>query len=356
MRVIYGICLGYFIGLGFAFASGITEQSKGDSIIVKFGKNTHLIIIGENRNELEKLLQYDINKLLRDIRVRIDSTNTDTTIIYSEFDTNKYLTDREGTDQNYIRIGANAGEKKVEEPEIAEQDLPEVDDSDISYIEKIRKNGFYGPSIGGSPRKGFEFGIGFNRYGSIAPDLSYSKEDYRLRSFRARYIEVGYVASTNIVESEKARISLDLGASFSWYNLMFNADKTIDKNDDKIEFVNVLDMDGNVVALKKSKLVLPYINLSFMPTISFPHAFISYVSAGMYGGYRLGGYTKVRNDGSKDVNHDRRDFFVNEFRYGISSEIGIRKFLKLFIHYDINELFKTNKGPQVRMLSFGIKL
>ena len=70
---------GFFLFLGMnAHAGGFkpahqkTFQEK-DSIIVTFGDKTRLIIYGENRKELEKIMKYDLNTLLSDLKIKLDS-------------------------------------------------------------------------------------------------------------------------------------------------------------------------------------------------------------------------------------------------------------------------------------------
>ncbi len=357
MKVILSLCFSYLIGLGTVSAGDLISGALRDSIVVKFGENTRIVILGENRGELEKLLEYDLNKLLRELRITIDDTSSDTTIIYREVDGSVYLTNRDAVDQNYIRIGSRGkSQSSSVRIELNEEVNYEIESETAVQTKTKSKARFYRSSVGTSPRKGFEFGIGFNNYGTNQAGDNYNRNDYNLNSFGSRYVKLGYVATAAIVRGKKARLHLDFGADFSWYNLMFSGNTTIIKQDDRAVFEPVTDNSGNDLDLRKSKLVLPYANLSLMPTLSFPHAFITYVSAGMYGGYRLGGYTKIRAEGSKDVTHDRKDFFANELRYGMAAEVGVRNFLKLFVQYDINEVFKTNRGPQIRMISFGVKI
>jgi hypothetical protein len=206
-----------------------------------------------------------------------------------------------------------------------------------------------------SPRKGFFLDLGFNNYGSNHSG-SYQESDYDLRTLGSRYISLGMVTSMPVVRGRSAGFHIDFGIDFSWYNLMFEGNNTVKKDADAVSFPFLKNAENEEIELKKSKLTVPYVNLAFMPTVSFPRAFISHVSAGMYGGYRLGGYTKTKAKGSGDKDRIRSDYFLNDFRYGLSAEIGIRHFLDFFVNYDLNSLYNDNRGPEVRMLSFGIRL
>ncbi|MBE9465576.1 hypothetical protein ACFP1I_26965 [Dyadobacter subterraneus] len=344
----------------------LNKGSLNDSIIVRFGNKTRMVIYGENKKELEKILKYDLNALLKDLKVRLDSTQQDTTLIVEEFSGNDYLKNKPdlGDDKNYVRIGGRGlriknGNKSVT---IEQGTVTTSDDSDTNgSFERIgRAAKMYVPSWGSSPRKGFNVSLGLNSYGSNTPMMTGSPSTENampdLKPWGSRYISLGYVASTTVATGQKARLHLDFGIDFSWYNLMFQDNMKIVKSQDMAFFEPAKDDSGNLVYLKKSKFTVPYVNLSFMPTISFRKSFISHVSAGAYGGYRIGSYSKTIQEGSKDKKFNRTNFFVNDLRYGLGFELGIRRFPDLFVNYDLNNLYETNRGPAVKMLSFGIKL
>ncbi|CAG5008590.1 hypothetical protein DYBT9275_04313 [Dyadobacter sp. CECT 9275] len=363
MKINLQFTLTIFLSLSLLTARARDRYPKTDkdSIIVTFGDKTRLIIYGENKKELDKILKYDLNALLRDLKMKLDSTKTDTTILREEVNGKDYLRDREGTDKEYVRIGLKGIHVKDGETEVrvdahgveVKEDGAEVTTN--SNYKRIGKHIGRG-SWGSSPRKGFNMALGLNTYGSNKATAGFNKADYDLKPFGSRFVSLGYVATTPIARGKTTRLHLDFGGDFSWYNLMYEGNNTVVKNASAVTFQTVKDSDGNELNLKKTKLVAPYLNLSLMPTLSFSRSFISYLSAGVYGGYRLGGYTKVKQEGSKDVEKDHKDFYMNDFRYGLAAEIGIRHFPDLFINYDSNELFRDNKGPSVRMLSFGIRL
>lgn len=344
----------------------LNKGSLNDSIIVRFGNKTRMVIYGENKKELEKILKYDLNALLKDLKIRLDSTQQDTTLIVEEFSGNDYLKNKPdlADDKNYVRIGGRGlriknGNKSVT---IEQGTVTASDEGDSGSFEKIgRAAKMYVPSWGSSPRKGFNVSLGLNTYGSNTPMMTSANPSGEnampdLKPWGSRYISLGYVASTTVATGQKARLHLDFGIDFSWYNLMFQDNLKIEKSTDMIDFKQPLDAQNNPIDLKKSKLTVPYVNLSFMPTLSFRKSFISHVSAGVYGGYRLGSYSKTVEKESKDKKFDRTNFFVNDFRYGLGFELGIRRFPDLFVNYDLNNLYETNRGPAVKMLSFGIKL
>jgi hypothetical protein len=340
-------------------SSNKNDASEKDSIIVTFGDKTRLVIYGENRRELEKIMKYDLNALLKDLKIRLDSTSADTTYLKEEFDGNNYLKNsQDKTEKDYVRIGLRGIHIKDGDTRVTINsggvEVNENGSSDSTYRRTGKR--FYRANRNSSPRKGFNIAVGLNTYGSNEATANYNKEDYALKPFGSRFISLGYIASTTLARGENARFHLDFGIDFSWYNLMFDSNNTISKNDQRVEFIPVVDDASKPVEMKKTKLVVPYVNLSFMPTVSFPHSFISYLSAGVYGGYRIGSYTKLRREGSKDKDHVRKNFYLEDLRYGLAAEIGIRNFPDLFVNYDLNNLYEANRGPAVRMLSFGVRL
>jgi hypothetical protein len=343
-----------------AHVSGLSgDKPQKDSIIVTFGNKTRLIIYGENRQELDKIMKYDLNALLRDLRVRLDSTKADTTYLREEIDGNKYVKGK--SEEDYVRIGIRGVHVKDGETEVkidadgvsVKDDDDENDSKDIDY-KRLGKN-FTRSRGGSSPRKGFAFALGLNTYGANEPGVNYNKEDYDLRPFGSRFVSLGYITSAKIASGKKAGLHLDLGVDFSWYNLMYDGNNTIEKGAEHVEFNPVLE-NGAEVDLKKSKLVVPNVNLSLMPTVSFRNSFVSYISAGVYGGYRLGSYSKTQKEGTKDKDRVRTNYYLNDFRYGVGAELGFRNFVDLFVNYDLNTLHEENRGPKINMLSFGIRL
>ena len=355
----------YVLGmLMLAFTNVKADSYKKDSIIVTFGDKTRIIIYGENRKELDKILKYDLNALLTDLKVRLDSTGTgsDTTYLKEEVDGNTYLkSGSEKNEKDYVRIGLRGIHVKDGDTQViinAQGVEVKEDEAEVSTDSSYRRIGkrFYKSSRNSSPRKGFNVAIGLNTYGQNNAGQFYEKSDYDLRPFGSRFVSLGYIASTTIARGGNSKFHLDFGIDFSWYNLMFDGNNTIEKNDERVQFELVRDDSGKEVNMKRSKLVVPYVNLSLMPTLSFSGSFVSYISAGIYGGYRLGSYTKLRAEGSKDVDRVRTNFYLEDLRYGLAAEIGFRKFPDLFVSYDMNNLYAAEKGPGVRMLSFGVRL
>jgi hypothetical protein len=346
----------------FVNAKSFSGGPEKDSIIITFGEKTRLVIYGEDRQELQKILKYDLNSLLKDLATRLASADADTTFLMEEFNGNDYLKDK-SAGKDSVRIGMRGvytkdGGNRVSieiKGEVNEKDAIDADSSDTDHRRTGKRiyNNYKHRS--GSARKGFNIALGLNAYGRNEATPGYNQQDYDLRPFGSRYVSLGYIASATLARTKNAKFGIDFGTSFSWNNLMFDGNNTVTKSADRVAFPMVAD-GADTVRFSKSKLVLPYVNLEIMPTVSFSRSFISYLSAGVYGGYRIGSYTKTRVEGSKDKDHVRMNYHVNDLRYGVALEIGIRKFPDLFVNYDLNNVFKDHRGPSVSMINFGIRL
>jgi hypothetical protein len=323
----------------------------------------------------------DLNTLLKDLWARLDTMQGETKIYFDDLDGRKYLKDTTGAakDKNYVRINLRGIRIKDGDTEVTittrgvdvkdgservrigkdgdryendtipgnreEYDDEDDDDEEISTIRRVRRYS--------SPRKGFNLTLGLNAYAENQP-MGFDVNAYDLRPFGSRYIALGYVKSATIARGKNAGFHIDFGLDVAWNNLMFEGNNTVVKTASKLDFPPVRNFEGRELDLRKSKLVVPYVDFSLMPTVSFPKAIISYISAGGYVGYRLGGYTKTKlPDGKKD--RIRSDYYLNDLRYGAAFELGIRNFPDFFVHYDLNTLFQENRGPQVRMINFGIR-
>lgn len=79
-----------------------------------------------------------------------------------------------------------------------------------------------------------------------------------------------------------------------------------------------------------------------------------FFSFGMIGGMKLGSHTKVvyKDDGDKNKDKNRSDFYLSPFRYGYTLRAGYG-FLKIFANYYDIPLFEKNRGPQLHPFTIG---
>ena len=173
--------------LGTKSYSGIislkNQKPEKDSIIITFGNKTRLIIYGENKKELQKIMKYDLNALLTDLQVRLDSSSSDTTYLREELNGNDYLKDKAvvKVEKDHVRIGIRGihikdgnTEVTINAKGVEVKDEDESDSSDTEY----RRTGkhFYRANRYSSPRKGFNLAVGLNAYGTNEQQWDIAKQ------------------------------------------------------------------------------------------------------------------------------------------------------------------------------------
>ncbi len=206
-------------------------------------------------------------------------------------------------------------------------------------------------------RSGFNIYLGSNSFtntGSIS--APYNLKDFELNPFGSRYVGFGWTRSGTVIKGKNAAFKISYGLELSWYNFMLENNAFFVKGNDNVGFSDYQNA-GKQVVLSRNKLTIANINLPVMPYIAFKKgSTITYIAAGGYVGYRLDSYTKTREDdgGKKEWNHS--SFFLNNVRYGLAFELGLKSFPDLFVNYDMSNLFQDGRGPKVGGLSFGIRL
>ena len=206
-------------------------------------------------------------------------------------------------------------------------------------------------------RSGFNIYFGLNSFtntGSIS--APYNSKDFELNPFGSRYVGFGWTRSGTVIKGKNAVFKISYGLELSWYNFMLENNAFFVKGTDNLGFSEYQNA-GKQIILSRNKLTIANISLPVMPYVAFKKgSTVTYIAAGGYVGYRLDSYTKTReNDGGKkEWNHS--SFFLNNVRYGLAFELGLKNFPDLFVNYDLSNLFQDGRGPKVGGLSFGIRL
>ncbi len=371
-----------------ASAFATTTAEPKDSLIVQFGNNTKMVIHSKDKSGVINLNKYDLNKIVRDMGLTLDTANKETFLIINRENGKKYLkdtiltvtknkgrisitfndskSDTTKTNKNTSGTGNDGAKVEMRDGGVYVKDGEEevyvgrkgvhVKDGKDSYSVG-RENPLEGkntPKPYKSPRQGFNIALGLNVYGQNNA-RTYKSEDYDLKNGSSRYVSLGWTRGTAIAKGENATLGLDFGVEFSWYNMMFAGSSVAKESTNGVTFPDYM-ADNKPYELSKSKLTASYINLSLMPTVKFKSGTITYLSGGVYAGYRIGGYTKTKRAGNGEKEKMKGNFSLNDFRYGLGLEVGLRNFPDLFVQYDLNDLYQANKGPGVRMVSFGIRL
>jgi hypothetical protein len=209
-------------------------------------------------------------------------------------------------------------------------------------------------------RSGFNIYFGLNSFTNTGSIPAADSKNYELSPFGSRYFGFGWTRSGMISKGTNAAFKISYGLEFSWYNFMFENDNFIVKGTDAVGFQNYPDPNPSVktpIVLCRNKLTVANINIPVMPYVAFKKgSTITYIAAGGYVGYRLDSYTKTKEDESSKKQWNHSSFFLNNVRYGLAFELGLKDFPDLFVNYDMNNLFQDGRGPKIGGLSFGIRL
>ncbi|MGQ1889414.1 PorT family protein [Thermophagus sp. OGC60D27] len=113
-------------------------------------------------------------------------------------------------------------------------------------------------------------------------------------------------------------------------------------------------------SIEKSKLVTSFATVPLLFEYQFPsHDRESgiFISAGLYGSFRLGSHLKVvyNEGGGRDKEKSREDLNLNAFKYGAMVRAGY-KWIKLYAKWDFTPLFEKDRGPEVYPWTVGLTL
>lgn len=204
------------------------------------------------------------------------------------------------------------------------------------------------------PRRGTEnfvnVYIGLNNY-LQDDELPNSSSLLSLNPITSYYAAINFDNITRIF----GPLYLDWGAGVSIQDFSFENTRTrLVRGDNEISFGEVSGITG-----RKSKLSVSHINVHFVPTISFGRYGAFRVGFGVYGGYRIGAHTKTKyddNDGNKQKDKIKDNYFVNPYKYGFRATVGW-DFFDLFFNYDVTELFEEEvNAPRLNPVTFGVVL
>jgi hypothetical protein len=313
----------------FTFASLFASaQDKADTVIVPLANTSKVIFIMKDRDDLKTLRHYDFQGLFKDVLDKIESSDTtierDTTLIIREVVKLKSRDNDDGEDED----------------------------------ENEHKNHHWRKNKIGRTWQSTNVDLGINNYLSDNqfPD---GNEPYAIRPWGSWYAAVNSIQRTRLSKN----FFLEWGLGVSWYNFKFQKDNIlVSKDDAGVHFTE----DTRGLDYVKSKLAATYLNASLVPLIDVgnrgpkarmwdDHGSTFRIGLGPYVGYRIGSKSKLvyEENGDNEKEKNRDNFYLNNLRYGLRLQCGIRS-TDFFFNYDMNELFAQNKGPKLNAISFGV--
>lgn len=194
------------------------------------------------------------------------------------------------------------------------------------------------------PRSDFGIYIGLNNWAKGSTTGS------GLSTWGSRYFALSLRRNATLINGKQVDLAFSYGPEVAWNNFMFEENNVIQKPGNQVVFKDF----GQ--SLSKSKLVVPTLNFPMMFNLGFEEAKFR-IGLGGYIGYRIGGYSKIKYDnGKKEKN--KNSYGLEDFRYGLTAELGKRKGATFFFRYDLNQMFKSDqintKGLQA--WSVGLRL
>lgn len=362
--ILIGVCVA---GLAVRANNPIPE----DTVVIEFGERSKMVIYAETQQDLKDLGDYDINAMIGELNANLDSTANTTEEVNIEDETGtKYLKDN-NTENN---IEENTGSLiyygddryREEDDERYDERLRDYrnryddDDNDDDYVlvkkGRSRYRGTYGT---------FEVEIGVNNWLEKGSFPDQDNAAYAVKPWGSWYIGLGGIYHTQIA----GPLKLKWGGNITWYNWkMEDPSVRITKTDTETTFVPDPTIDP-----KKSKLAATYVNAMMVPMFEFSagrnsrrsHGFnwTRYrqkgfrIGAGMYAGYRIDSWTRMKYsvNGDKKKDKEKGNYYLNNFRYGVRAQVGFRG-MDLFFNYDLNDVFATDRGPELQAISFGFIL
>ncbi|MFT2007587.1 outer membrane beta-barrel protein [Pontibacter sp. 13R65] len=344
-----------------------------DTIVVKMPNGAKMVLFLDNMEQLQAFRNYSLDSLITVISKyagevdNLERTSKATnskqmtvTITPSEkgssSDAEQVTIMVQGADQNdttkterhEIRINKNI-KIDVEVREDGKNTRVNVNTPSRSDSTKTKKEKPFKPT-----RFGLDLDLGLNTFvnqnetqgGSPIPDL---------KPLGSRYVSINW-RMTSQVGGRTSPFYVISGLGFAFNNYMFDRNYVIEEDVNDITYFR----RATDISYAKSKLTHSSVNLPIMPMLKFKRANGKEgfkIGAGGFAGYRLGSHSKLKysEGGSTEKDKVRSNYNLNDFQYGLTGVIGYGN-LDLFVKYNMNSLFRDDRGPDVNVISFGFRL
>ena len=196
--------------------------------------------------------------------------------------------------------------------------------------------------------------FGFNLF--LNEDYSAYNSDFMDNDIlRSNSFYINFVQQSFGLQRNRNSIGLVTGIGIRFHSYRLDDDITITMDENNV----IQPQEPMFSNIKKSKfgmvsVVVPLLAEFQIPINNYNNRI--YFSGGLYGSVRLNSHTKVKykeeqNEKLKVVDH----FSMHGLGYGIMLRTGYR-WVNLHVTYDLQKLFKEDKGPELTPFSFGITL
>jgi len=347
------------------------SKSVQDTIVVKMANGAKMILHLENMQQLKAFERYSLDSLMRELNAyvkrvdQMEASGKEAKEMTVTFNKDKSADGKpeqvtitvqeqapqgqqKTTERHEIRSNKNFKiDVQVEEKEDGNTrvrvDMPTQAERDSART--VRRAKCYKAT-----RFNLNVDLGLNNFinaggEAFVPDL---------KPTDSRYVSLNLHLNSQI-GGRKSPFYLISGFEFAFNNYMFDDNVVVEDLGNITQFRRVADIN-----FKKSKLTHSSVNIPLMPMLRFKHENGKdgfKIGAGGFAGYRLGSHTKLKYEANGKIEKDkpRDNFNLSDFQYGLEGVVGYGG-LDLFVKYNMNDLFKENRGPQVNVISFGLRL
>jgi hypothetical protein len=201
------------------------------------------------------------------------------------------------------------------------------------------------------------FDLGLSNFFSTPFDSNLPEEKRWLDLNAGKSVSVGMnILQYSIgLQKEKNNFGIVTGLGWTINNYRFDSKNIMIRDDEGYTTYQVSDHP-----VEKNKLVTSFITLPVLMELQLPARDGNkdfFISAGVYGGFRLGSHTKVvySDNGNREKEKGRDDYNINTFKYGLMTRVGY-KWIKLYAKCDFSSMFEAGRGPEIYPWTVGLTL
>ncbi|TLX76994.1 PorT family protein [Labilibacter sediminis] len=225
------------------------------------------------------------------------------------------------------------------------------------FIEKDDKTKVRMVHVPRNEFKGHYAGVQLAFCNYLGPNYSSSLPDdadfMDINSGKSMAFSINFLQYDIGIQKRKNNLGLVTGLGWTVYNYRQDNQYRIVRNDEGITVGEPIT-DGEV---KKSKITTSYINIPLLFEAQIPSSSrrsTAFISAGVYGGFKIGSHTKTVLYG-ENKKKSRDNINLNPIQYGAMVQVGF-KVIKLYGTVNFSSLYEKNKGPELYPYSIGVTL
>ncbi len=349
---------------------------KQDTIVVKMANGAKMILHLQDMKQLKAFKTYSLDSLMRELDKYIaevdklegaaqqDDASKQMTVVFNKTGDGKATeqvtvtieeTDAQGNvtrQQREIKVERRKEIVSDEVVAIVREAVKTTHDDDDEDLDDEEEDTTTHVKPYKSTRFNLDLDLGLNTFIDREDNNDIFVPD--LKPMGSRYVSINSHLISQI-GGQKSPFFLVSGLEFAFNNYMFDKNVIVQDIDDETVFTKIEE-----VKYDKSKLATSSVNVPLMAMLDFkrPNGKEGFhVGAGGFVGYRLGSHSKIKyeHDGSTTKDKDHGSFNLTDMQYGLTGVIGYDD-LSLFVKYNMNDLFKENRGPQLNTISFGLRI